>query len=475
LSTRRPNILWILSDQHHARATGALSDGLVDTPALDALAERGTTFTNAFCQGPLCMPSRASLLYQRYVSDHGVVDNSIDGPPNPSPTAVQRVHDAGYHTVALGKMHFFRYPADVAETHDRMLGLGFDEAIEMHGKYGNADGRSAYTDFLSQEGELPEYRDFLAELNPMSRAAVPAGEGRTPHWSSEAAPLRDDDHPDAWLGRLAVDWLDHYEGKDPFFAIIGFSGPHDPWDAPDSYLDRYRDREMPLPEDRTLPTNEHPGFQGLVDYLTNYCDATTLTDDSLRALRRRYFAGVTLLDDQVGAILEALARRDDAAETFIIYTSDHGELLGEHGLLTKSQFYDAATRVPLILVPAVGGGPAVTDDLVELTDLIATMIDVTGAEPIDGAPGTSLMPLLRGESMTRREMVRSQSYGFGMWRSATHKIVVDEATLVPVQLFDLVADPGESTNLVSAPGSADVLTHLLSKVKEDLGRGESVL
>lgn len=451
----RPNILWILSDQHNAQAMTGPSDGLVETPHLDGLAERGTTFTNAFCQGPLCMPSRASLLHQAYVRDHGVETNAVDGSPFPLPTVIQRVREAGYHTAALGKMHFFKYPADVDDLGERMRGLGFDEVLEMHGKYGNADGRSTYTDYLRDRGELDDYRSFLLDLNPMTRGGGAPGTERPAHWSARSAPLADDSHPDSWLGRVASQWVADYDGDQPFFAIIGFSGPHDPWDAPDSYLERYATKSIPLPADRGRPTSSDARFQRLIDYVASYGDSDTMSAADLVELRRRYYAGVTFLDDQIGEVLRALSARSDRENTVVIYTSDHGELLGEHGLVTKSLFYDAATRVPLVISAPGGTAGAIYDDLVELTDLSATIIDLSGAEPIGGAPGTSLGSVVYGSQEPVRRIVRSESHGFGMWRSHTRKLVVDETNGEVVQVFDLAADPGESVNLVSEAQDAE--------------------
>src|SRR5690606_131759 len=143
---------------------------------------------------------------------------------------------------------------------------------------------------------------------------------------------------------------------------------------------------------------------------------------------RHYFASVTMLDDQIGRIVHSLEERGLTENTVVIYTSDHGELLGEHGLFTKFLFYDGATRVPLII--SIPGSPAnVHDGLVELTDLSATLIELTGAEPIAGAPGRSLLQVTSGNNEVVRSAVRSEAYGFGMWRTDRYKLVVNEADL----------------------------------------------
>lgn len=459
----RPNIVWILSDQHRADAWGRASDGLVDTPALDRLAAQGATFTEAFCQGPLCVPSRASLLTQRYVADHGVRDNTWRGFREDLPTTVQAIRDVGYHTVAIGKMHLYKYPPDVADGEPTMRRHGFVEVAEMLGKYGNAFGRSQYTDELEAQGLLQDYRRFLTERNPHSRGSLAAsGLDGKPHWVTDPAPMPAQLHPDAWLGSQVVDWIGRYRSARPFFLWVGFPGPHDPWDAPADYVERYERRDIPPPDTVRPPQQQVGRFGDFVREVCDYGSSATATAETIQEVRRHYFGGVTMIDEAIGRIVEALDRRGLMENTWIVYTSDHGEMLGDHGLFTKNLFYDSATRVPLIVRPSGGSAPRRVESLVELVDVAATLVDVAGSTPVPESAGRSLKGAVVGMPFDSKTVVRSECQGFQMWRTENHKLVIDEVTGEPVQVFDLRADPFEDHNLVGVAGHEELVAELVA-------------
>lgn len=449
-----PNILFLLTDQHNADAIGALSGGLVQTPFLDGLVADGTTFTRAYCQGPLCVPARASLLTERYVSDHGVRDNRWQQARS-LPTVVQCIRDAGYHTAAIGKMHLYRYPPDVRDGLPTMRAHGFAEAHEILGKYGMVASRSDYTDELQQRGLLDGYRDFIAARDPHR------DDSSLPHWTTEPAPLPTDAHPDAWVGRRAAEWIRDRSGSDPFFLWVGFPGPHDPWDAPAEYVDRYRDTDIPLPGSLSEPRTYGGTFGGYVDDVRSYCDSDSLTPEAIQRVRRHYYAGVSMIDDAIGAILQALRERGELDNTWIVYSSDHGELLGAHRLFTKWLFLEPSVRVPLVIRPPGGRPGHLSDGLVEHVDLCATLRDVAGAAPLPDAAGHSLRDTVCDGAPFSRTVVRSECGRFGMWRTDRYKLVVDEASREPVELFDLTADPEENTDLHDDPAYRDLTRQLM--------------
>ncbi|WP_033290219.1 sulfatase family protein [Amycolatopsis jejuensis] len=458
----RPNILWILSDQHNADAWG----GAIQTPALDALSAEGTTFGHAYCQGPLCVPARASLLTERYVSEHGVRDNRWQQ-TGELPTVVQRIRDAGYRTTAIGKMHLYRYPPDVRDGRETMRQHGFSEAYEILGKYGVIGGTSAYTEELEERGLLAGYREFLAERDPHHGAPG----DRVPHWTTDPAPLPADAHPDAWVGRRTADWIRDYRGTEPFFLWAGFPGPHDPWDAPAEYTDRYDPAEIPLPRSLTPPEPATGDFGRYVDAIRRYCTSETVDLDVIRRVRRHYYGAVTMIDHWIGAIVDALAARPDLANTWIVYSSDHGEMLGEHRMFTKWLFHEPSVRVPLIIRPPGGQSPIRYDELVEHLDLSATLAELAGAPPLPDADGRSLLPAVSGDLRPIRDVVRSECETFGMWRTRDCKLVVDEQTRTPVQLFDLQRDPDEDHDVHADPGYADVVREMMdTHVRPDLAR-----
>ncbi|MHB1738656.1 MAG: sulfatase family protein [Actinomycetes bacterium] len=470
LNQFRPNIVWILSDQHQAEAIGGNSHGVVQTPNLDALIGEGTSFESAYCQGPLCVPSRASLLTQRYVSDHRVKDNTWTGGTPGLPTTVQQIRDAGYHTAGLGKMHLSEFPADVADAVPIMRAHGFVEVDEVLGKYGNSRSRSPYTDYLAERGFLDGYRDFLDERDPQTRPNLSdLGLVGKPHWSTDSAPMPADAHPDAWLGRRAAEWISRYNDEDPFFLWVGFPGPHDPWDAPGDYVDRYRNTQIPLPRTLVPPVLGDDRFAKLVDSVADYGSSASADLDTIREVRRHYYAGVTMIDDSVGLILSQLEERNLLDNTWVIYTSDHGEMLGTHGLFTKTLFYESSVKVPLIVRPPGGQDSRSFDGLVEHIDLAATLCELAGADPVPGTSGHSFAAILHGGTNWERDTVRSECEGFGMWRTSSYKLVVDEEDLTPVQLFDLRIDPLENVNLIDNADCQHIVAELMrTRVLPDL-------
>lgn len=461
----RPNIVWILSDQHRADAWGAASDGLVKTPAMDRLAAEGTTFTRAFCQGPLCVPSRASLLTQRYVADHGVCDNTWRGFREDLPTTVQAIRDVGYHTVAIGKMHLYKYPPDVADGEPIMHRHGFVEVAEMLGKYGNAFGRSRYTDELKACGLLDDYRRFLTERNPHSRGSLAAaGFVGKPHWTTDPAPMPPPLHPDAWLGTQVAEWIGRYRSATPFFLWVGFPGPHDPWDAPTEYVDHYDAAEIPPPETVQPPQESTGRFGDFIRNVREYGSSSTATPESIQEVRRHYFGGVTMIDEAIDRIVAALEQRGILDNTWIVYTSDHGEMLGDHGLFTKNLFYDSAVKVPLIVRPPGGTSPRRIDEMVELVDVAATLVEAAGSLPVAESAGRSLLDAIAGDPLEAKAVVRSECQGFQMWRTDQYKLVFDQVEGVPVQVFDLDADPLENHNLVGIRGREALIDDLVTSL-----------
>ena len=485
----RPNILWLLSDQHRADVMGAAGHPVVSTPHLDALAGEGTLFGGAYCQGPLCMPSRASLLTGRHVRDHGVLNNKTaiaDG----LPTVVQAMRDAGYHTATIGKMHLYPHRAGAAAGLDIMRGYGFDEITEIGGKLASGRVRSDYTDHLVALGLYTTYRQFVRQRTPGLAARTGQIPGHQPIWNVDPSPLPAAAHIDAWVGDQAASWIDSVDDQRPWFCWVGFPGPHNPWDAPAEFVERYRDADVALDTTRRPDVPEAGPFRTFLDAFLDYSCSATLTDERIVEVRRHYFANITLIDAAIGRIVDALRRRGLDDNTWIVYSTDHGEMLGTHGLLNKMVFYEPSVRVPLIIRPPGGGPSRRFGGLIEHVDLTATLVEAACGKPIPDSPGRSLLNLIAGRpvvhpgdpadpdqpagpdqpaqrpdhrtaSSAGREVVVSENFGFGMWRTGRYKLVVHEPERVPVQLFDLADDPGEDHNLVLDPVRQAVVADLM--------------
>jgi arylsulfatase len=456
----QPSILLIMSDQHRADVMGCAGDPVVRTPNMDRLAAEGLRFENVYCQGPLCMPARASLLTERYVRDHGVFQNSWDTPVS-MPTVVRDVAEAGYHTSCIGKMHLWvhggrqRGPRtrDTRERIPQMRAYGFAEPIETVGKLATVMIGSEYTDYLMARGLYGTYQEWVAARSYANAAEDATGKRvkTLPLWTTGSNPVSGDDYIDAWHGHRAARWIEEYDRPQPFFQWVGFPGPHDPWDAPAEYADLYRNMTMPMPASLERPQLPALGpFRQFLDYFLNvHSDSPCLTDAVISEIRRFYYGNITVIDDGIGRILEAMERRGLLDSTWVIYTSDHGEMMGEHRMLTKMVFYDQAVRVPLIIRPPGGCAPRVVSAPVEHLDLSATIRDIARSAGHPSFAGQSLLGWADGGTGLSRSAIFSENFGLGMVRTAGHKLVFLEDTGEPVQLFDLLADPREDLNVVS--------------------------
>jgi choline-sulfatase len=348
------------------------------------------------------------------------------------------------------------------------------------GKHASLRIGSEYSDHLAAKGLLEPYREWL---HGHRYAAYDAGTETSPNWAVGSVPLPTEDYADVWVGDRAVRWIEEYDRDEPWFLWVGFPGPHDPWDGPAEYVERYRDVAMPMPRSTERPDTASAGpFEDFLAFcLWIHSSSETFTDERIEEVRRYYYANVTLIDDAIARIVAALERRGLADDTWIVYTSDHGEMMGEHRMLMKMVFYEQATRVPLVIRPPGGMAPVVDDRLAEQIDIPATCraiagVGGTGDRPVGdaGFAGRSLLERLEGGGEGRSE-VWSENFGFAMVRTDHHKLVFHEDTLTPAQLFDLAADPTEDHNLAHDPSAAGVVEELLdTKARPFLAGGRNV-
>ncbi len=464
---RRPNVVLIMADQHRADVLGCAGDPTVATPNLDRLAAEGVRFARTACQGPLCMPARASVLTERYVRDHGVYTNWNAVEPG-TPTYLHALRDAGYHTVALGKHHLSgdELPAEhVDALADLMHERGFAEVHETGDKF-SIGVPHTYSDHLQERGLWEVYETHIRDRSYQGdggRGANPTK--RIPMWDSTPMDLGTDDAIDAWHGRMFADWFATAPTDAPFFVFAGFPGPHDPWDAPQDARDRHTGPETSFPATTTRPDTDGAGTYGrLLKGMLNLSDTDTMTDDAIRGMRRAYAANVSIIDAEVGRILQVLEDRGLLDDTWIIYTSDHGEMAGDHGLMSKCVLFDGAVRVPLIIRPPGGAGALagrVVDDLVEAIDVPATVRAIAGAGAVPGSDGRSLLGYLTGDDPVARRVSVSENWGFAAFDDGAHKLIVDEDALTPCALYDRARDPHEDRNVVADPDYAGVVDAMM--------------
>lgn len=447
-STERDSVVLILTDQHRADALGAAGEPVLATPHLDRLAAEGMRFATTYCQSPVCMPSRTSFFTGRYPHQHGVFNNGATVWPD-GPCFVRALRESGLYTAVIGKLHFtWRHDLDMLVSHPLLWQLGFIDAHETTGKMSMANLRaSEYSEYLRSRDLLyPFYADLHRRV-----AAGPTAE----HGPSI---LPEEAHIDAWIGDQATAWLARHDER-PFFLWVGPPGPHNPFDPPEPYASLYRPKDMR--PGITEPATDPVAARSLPRFGISSTDRRIVQE-----MRSQYYGNISLIDHRVGQILDVLQRRGWLEHTWVIYTSDHGELLGDHGLLWKGQFYEGSVAVPLLIRPPdrLREAPrgAVSTALVELIDVAATLLDLAGGN-LDGMQGKSLLPLLTRETQPRqhRSAVFSEIDHRLMVRTPRYKLVMEAATLAPLALWDLVADPDERENLVGRPESRMVVSDLI--------------
>ncbi|ANY07506.1 sulfatase family protein [Pseudonocardia sp. HH130630-07] len=457
----RPNIVLIITDQQRFDSIAALGHEHVDTPNLDRLVSEGTALTNTYVAAPSCAPSRASLFTGLYPHTSGVLRN--DEPWSHS--WVEDLTGSGYRCTSIGKMHTYPYEAPV----------GFAERHVVENK---DRAHPSLPFFLDQWDKALWIRGH----EKPTRVTYRRRDDYADRLGAFEWELPEDLHADAFVGNLARHWLETYPGADdePFFLQVGFPGPHPPYDPPPRHLEPYRDRPMPPAHATRADIDAQPEpLQALRrEHLDNDHDAVVHLDDPTaeqeQRRRRHYYANVSLIDEQVGGLLDALERRGVLDDTVVVFTSDHGDALGDHGHSQKWTMYEPSVHVPLVFRgPGVAAGRRL-DGLASLMDVGPTVLELAGLAPPVWMEAESLTPALRGERWEGRSHVFSEHARDGllkgtelmtMVRDRRHKLVefVDHPR---GQLFDLETDPHEEHDLWSSPEHAPVREELRERTRE---------
>ena len=430
------NLVVIMSDEHNPAFMGHRGHPLALTPNLDRLASRGSQFSAAYCNSPICVPSRASFATGRYVHDCGFWDNAspYDGSV---PSWGHRLQDQGHAVVSIGKLHYRRTEDD----------NGFMEEIEpLHVVDGVGD-------------LLGLVREDMPVRAGVARMAEEVGCGETRYTSY-----------DRTIASAAEEWISQapQNTQRPWVLFVSFVCPHFPLVAPAEFYNRYADKEIPIPslyapEDRP----DHPFYvamRGCFDFDSHFNAKT-------RELAIRGYLGlVSFMDDNVGRIVQAIDTAGLADTTRVMYVSDHGEALGKRGFWGKSTMYDESASVPLIIAgPGVAEGANITTP-VSLVDVYPTILESVGAKghPDDEElPGDSLYQIQQTEEKDR--IVFSEYHAAGamtgcyMLRRGRFKLIY-YADLEP-ELYDLGSDPDETINLASDPTRASLLSEMIAALK----------
>lgn len=464
----RPNVLWICTDQQRFDTLGCYGNQFVRTPNLDRLAERGVLFERAYTQSPVCTPSRSSFLTGRYPRTTRCRQNGQSIPADEL-LVTRMLADAGYTCGLSGKLHTSTCNPRACAGTERRIDDGYDE---FHWSHHPAPDwpTNEYIHWLRETGV--EYGTSAFNGSRYVQAGMPA-----------------EHHQTTWCAQKAVNFIEaHASLERPWLFSFNCFDPHHAFDPPAEYLERYLERLDDIPAPNYVPgeLDDKPLFQQ-IDHGGAYGGGRSfayddMSNDDHRLVRAAYWAMIDLIDDQVGRMLEALERTGQSEDTIVIFASDHGEMLGDHGIYLKGpHFYEPAVRVPLIIsCPGAVDGGRQTPAIVELVDLPQTLLDAIGLPHHDGMQGLSLWPLLTGEAPLEEHRDDAYCEYYNALTShrepAAHLTMVrtDQHKLVAVhgrdggELYDLETDPTETHNLWSDAGHQDVKAEMLERLCDRL-------
>ncbi|MCC2684257.1 MAG: hypothetical protein K0R75_1156 [Paenibacillaceae bacterium] len=441
----KPNVLFILDDQHRFDYLGCMGADFVRTPNIDRLAERGMLFTRCTSNSPLCVPARISLATGMQPARLGLVDNSHVLSPD-LPTLYQRFRDNDYRVHCVGKLDLNKPDHYNGRYGDRPQAYrwGFTHPEECEGKSHAGSSPTPigpYTHYLEERGMLTTfYQDYR------NRGKKKGFD----NWYHDSA-LPTEAFEDCYIGRRAAEWIDRVPDDFPWFSFVSFVGPHSPFDPPTEYAERYRNAEMPA---AAIPTDSRP------DWVRRRFE--TGDKQAIEGARRQYCAAIEAIDDQIGDILAALERRGMMDNTYILFSSDHGEMIGDHGAFGKTMAYEASAHVPLIVAgPGIAGG-RVSDALIELIDLNATAGELAGLAPAAPMDSLSFAGLLRGERDAHRSEAISSGKFYRSIRNDRYKLIDNIGDMK--ELFNLTDDPYELHNL--AESEPELVRQLSAQLEE---------
>jgi arylsulfatase A-like enzyme len=465
MKSRTPNILFLCTDQQRFDTLGCYGNPHIRTPNLDRLAAEGALFEQCYVQSPVCAPSRASVLTGRYLHSHGLWANGVPIPPHEE-LFPQALLDAGYDTGLIGKLHLSGAEGGRTEPRQECFRLYEWSHDPFHGSPDNA------------------YHRWLRENFPETHAALAANRFKG------AMSLPADRHYSRWVSETAAHYLRDAGNRDqPFFLWVNWFDPHHPFDVSPEYSGLYDPDALPAPLTRPDELANKPPIQTEASLRTyagvdpGFPDYTTR---EIQEMVAAYYGKITQVDDEAGRVLAALDAAGLRDDTLVIFSSDHGDVLGDHRLLLKGpMMYESLVHVPLMMrwpgaIPAGTRKPG----MVQWIDLTSTMTEAAGVPPLPRAQGASLLPMATGQTDEP-----PRDWALSEFRNTTHpydppvhatmlrydiyKIVVYHGAPATKrdragELYDLAADPGELYNLWDDPAHAARKADLLARLMDTL-------
>ena len=458
-AANRPNILWYCADQQRWDTIHALGNPHIRTHALDALAAGGVAFERAYTQSPICTPARATFLTGRYPASHHVYRNGNAYFPAHEKLVTKRLAEAGYDCALVGKLHLAAAKHFEVRTDD-----GYRVFLWSHHPTPDQAYGHDYENWLKHEKGV-DPAELYAHVNYFCGPGVPAQY-----------------HQTTWCSEMAMRFISERRDR-PWMISVNPFDPHGPFDAPPEYLSRYRAADMPLPRFRESDLERQRQFLA-IDQQTKHAEdprvrkhivpvsadghdaiASAHNDYDALEVKANYYAMIEQIDEQFARIMQTLRDTGQLENTLVIYMSDHGELLGDHGLILKGcRFFDGLVRVPLIMSwPGQFVQGLRSAALVETIDVAPTLMDACGLGVPESMQGKSLLPLLRGQAdpQFHKPVVRSEYRdAMGGHRDHSQASMVFDGRYKSAfyhghdlaELFDHENDPNEFDNLWLQPG-----------------------
>ncbi|MCY3879853.1 MAG: choline-sulfatase [Rhodobacteraceae bacterium] len=434
----RPNILFVMADQMSAKALPFYGHRVVKAPALSRLAEEGAVFENAYCNSPLCGPSRTSMMTGLLPSKAGGFDNAHEFSAA-LPTFAHYLRLAGYRTCLSGKMHFTG-PDQLHGFEERLTTDIYPSDFGWTPNWAEPDANVTFQDMRNVMETGPCLRSMQIDYDD----EVHAGAVR-------------------WLYDRARDTDDQ-----PFALTISFSSPHDPYVARPEFWDIYSADEIDLPKVPPIPPQEMDAHSRRICAHYSVGEAE-VSDDIIRRTRHGYYASIEYIDSKIAALMKILDETGLADNTLIIFASDHGDMMGERGMYYKKCFFEWSVRVPLIFRAPCRIPSGRIEDTVSLLDILPTFADLAGvSDEILEADGESLLPTLTGSRLDTRH-IPGEFLSEGVFEP-TFMLLKDRMKLFhsevdPPLLFNLADDPDEQTNLADDPEYTETLAEMIGTAR----------
>lgn len=436
---RQSNILFVMADQLSAKALPFYGHAVVKAPTLSRLAAEGMVFENAYCNSPLCGPSRTSMMTGLLPSKAGGFDNAHDFSAS-IPTLAHYLRLGGYLTCLSGKMHFTG-PDQLHGYEERLTTDIYPSDFGWTPNWAEPDAKVAFQDMTNVLETGPCLRSMQIDYD--EEVATKAC---------------------GWLYDRARDVSER-----PFMLTVSFTSPHDPYVARPEFWDMYHTDDIDLPKMPPLPVGEMDAHSARIHshYSIGKAD---VTEDTIRRARHGYYASIEYIDSKIADLMQVLEQTGLSEDTIVIFASDHGDMMGERGLYYKKTFFEWSSRVPLIFWADGRVNPGRCSDTVSLLDLLPTMAALAGIQDeVLEADGLSLLPFLHGESLGDR-IIAAEYLSEGVFEP-TFMLLKDRLKLLyshsdPPILFDLDADPEELTNLAGHPDYLRSLEEMVAAAED---------